>query len=428
MSDRRAALVDAGVQLALQQSFQDLLTSVDTRSITSAAGVTTGSFFHHFKNRAQFIDAVVERFVELWERSTERTLGLLASSFTGEGEPSVRGAASSEWSGVTEEEVLTGLQHLLWVARDQAVSESDGRMVGDVLRERNDWLDQTLVPSYEQALRAIRREMLPPFTVQELSIGLSALANGLEMRRAVDGDAVRDDLYADFVVSLVTTITRPARERAEERPVGGDRQPVGLTSGVREPARESSRGTRDQIAEAAAPLFVERRVGEVKIAEIAEVAGVSASTVYHQFGRVSAVAAAGWVRHLPELEAIAAEPLTTREGPVRRIEQILTRYIEIARSNRGALEGQVLETVAGASETPGSGAASAPIAALLAAHIRELRTRGVLRRRIDSDSLARSIVQLVAMRLLSRPEESGERIIDDTLGVLLEGALARTDI
>jgi AcrR family transcriptional regulator len=314
------------------------------------------------------------------------------------------------------------------VARDQAVSESDGRMVGDVLRERNDWLDQTLVPSYEQALRAIRREMLPPFTVQELSIGLSALANGLEMRRAVDGDAVRDDLYADFVVSLVTNITRPARERGEERPVGGDRQPVGLTSGGREPARESSRGTRDQIAEAAAPLFVERRVGEVKIAEIAEVAGVSASTVYHQFGRVSAVAAAGWGRHLPELEAIAAEPLTTREGPVRRIEQILTRYIEIARSNRGALEGQVLETVAGASETPGSGAASAPIAALLAAHIRELRTRGVLRRRIDSDSLARSIVQLVAMRLLSRPEESGERIIDDTLGVLLEGALARTDI
>jgi AcrR family transcriptional regulator len=424
MSDRRAALVDAGVQLALQQRFEDLLTSVDTRSITSAAGVTTGSFFHHFKNRAEFIDAVVERFGELWERSARRTLDVLASSFTGEDEPSVRGAATSEWSGVTEDEVLSGLHHLLWVARDQAVSESDGRMVGDVLRERNDWLDHTLVASYERVLRAIRREMLPPFTVQELSVGVSALANGLEMRRAVDGQAVREGLYGDLVASLVTTITRPARERAEKGRVGGDRQPVGLTSGAREPARD----TRDQIAEAAAPLFVERRVGEVKIAEIAEVAGVSASTVYHQFGRVSAVAAAGWVRHLPELEAIATEPLTAQEGPVQRIEQILTRYIEIARASRGALEGQVLETVAGASEAPESGAASAPIAALLAAHIRELRTRGVLRRRIDSDSLARSIVQLVAMRLLSRPEESGERIIDDTLGLLLEGALARTDI
>ncbi len=413
MSDRRAALVDAGVQLALQQRFQDLLTSVDTRSITSAAGVTTGSFFHHFKNRAEFVDAVVERFGELWERSARRTLDVLTSPFTGEGEPSV-----------TEDEVLSGLHHLLWVARDQPVSESDGRMVGDVLRERNDWLDQTMVASYERVLRAIRREMLPPFTVQELSVGVSALANGLEMRRAVDGQAVREGLYADLVASLVATITRPARERAEKGRVGGDRQPVGLTSGAREPARD----TRDQIAEAAAPLFVERRVGEVKIAEIAEVAGVSASTVYHQFGRVSAVAAAGWARHLPELEAIALEPLTAREGPVQRIEQILTRYIEIARASRGALEGQVLETVAGASEAPESGEASAPVAALLAAHIRELRTRGVLRRRIDSDSLARSIVQLVAMRLLSRPEESGERIIDDTLGLLLEGALARTDI
>lgn len=427
MPDRRAALVDAGVQLALQQSFQDLLTSVDTRSITSAAGVTTGSFFHHFENRAEFIGSVVERFGELWEASVLRTLDVLTSSFTGDTEPSVRGAASAEWSGVTEDEVLSGLQHLLWVARDQAVSASDGRMVGDILRERNDWLDQTMVASYERALRAIRREMLPPFTVRELSIGLSALANGLEMRRAVDPQTVREDLYADLVANLVTNITRPARERAEEGGLGGDRQPVGLTSAARDSSREPSRGTRDQIAEAAAPLFVERRVGEVKIAEIAEVAGVSASTVYHQFGRVSAVAAAGWARHLPELEAIAAEPLTAREGPVRRIEQILTRYIEIARSSRGALEGQVLETVAGASEAPESGATSAPVAGLMAAHIRELRARGVLRRRIDSDSLARSIVQLVAMRLLSQPEESGERIIDDTLGLLLEGALARTE-
>lgn len=327
---------------------------------------------------------------------------------------------------------VTGLQHLLWVARDQAVSQSDGRTVGEVLRERNDWLDQTLVPSYERSLRAIRREMLPPFTVRELSITLSALATGLEMRRAVDGQAVRDDPYADLVASLVTNITRPARERAEERRVGGDRQRVGPTSSpargsAQDSSRESSGGTRDQIAEAAAPLFVERRVGEVKIAEIAEVAGVSASTVYHQFGRVSAVAAAGWARHLPELEAVASEPLTAREGPVQRIEQILTRYIEIARSSRGALEGQVLETVAGASEAPGSGAASAPIAGLIAAHIRKLRARGVLRRRIDSDSLARSIVQLAAMRLLSRPDESAERIIDDTLGLLLEGALARIE-
>lgn len=423
MPDRRAALVDAGLALAIQQCFQDLLASVDTRSITNAAGVTTGSFFHHFKNRAEYTDAVIERFTEVWEHSVLRTVDLL-ESFTGTGETSVRRVATDEWSGLAEDDVFTGLQHLLWVARDQPLTEATERTAGEVLRERSRWLDQTLVPSYEQGLRTIRREMLPPFTVQELSIALSALANGLEMRRCIDPDAVRDDLFADLVSSLVANLTRPALERAEEASVEVGRQPVARTSGT---ARETSKGTRDQIAEAAAPLFVDRRVSEVKIAEIAEVAGVSASTVYHQFGRVSAVAAAGWAQHVAELGAIATEPLTAREGPVQRIEQILVRYIDIARTSRGALEGLVLETVVGAADTHGPAPTSAPIVAMIAAHIRELRARGVLRRRIDSEGLARSILQLTAMRLLTSPDEPAERVIDETLGLLLEGALAQAE-
>jgi len=61
---------------------------------------------------------------------------------------------------------------------------------------------------------------------------------------------------------------------------------------------------------------------------------------------------------------------------------------------------------------------------LLRPHIRELRARGWLRRRIGTSSLARSIVQLVAFRTLGSPGDPTERIIDDTFGVVLEGALA----
>lgn len=67
--------------------------------------------------------------------------------------------------------------------------------------------------------------------------------------------------------------------------------------------------------------------------------------------------------------------------------------------------------------------ATLPFAELLAPHIRELRARGRLRRRVGSHSLARTILQVVAMRTLATPDDPPERILDDTFGLVLEGAL-----
>jgi len=421
MADRRAALVDAGVELVLQQCFQDLLASVDTRSITGKAGVTTGSFFHHFRNRAQFADAVIEHLIELWGQSTQRTLSGI-EVFTGGALGNVRQAAEKEWVGLVQEATTAGLHHLLWVARHRPVSDSSPATGADVLREHHETFDAAVVPAYERALAALDREMLPPFDVKELSVALSALANGLEMRRLVDPGALRESLYADVLATLFIAITRPVGERAESGAGGLERAVVVRPTGV---DRELPGTTWRQIAEAAAPLFAHRLVSDVKIAEIAEAAGVSASTVYHQFGSVSAVAAAGWVEHYAELEAIASEPLTATEGPIIRMEQLLTRYIQLARQNRGALEGLMLEVVAGMADRPRPVATMVPLPKLFVPHIRELRARGLLRRRIDSEVLARSVLQLTAMRVLSAPDEPEERIIDDTLGILLEGALAR---
>jgi AcrR family transcriptional regulator len=421
MADRRAALVDAGVELVLQQCFQDLLASVDTRSITGRAGVTTGSFFHHFRNRAQFADAVIERLERLWAESVARTVAGLEAFIAGD-EPETRRVAALEWAGMVEESAAAGLQHLLWVARSRPVSDDSDRTGADVLRERYRDLDAAVLPRYERALAALGREMLPPFEIRELSVALTGLANGLEMRREVDQSAVRDGLYGDLLTSLVIAVTRPVGERAETGMGGLERAVVVRPTGV---DRELPGTTWRQIAQAAAPLFAHRMVSDVKIAEIAEAAGVSASTVYHQFGSVSAVAAAGWVEHYAELEAIASEPLTATEGPIIRMEQLLTRYIQLARQNRGALEGLMLEVVAGMADRPRPVATMVPLPKLFVPHIRELRARGLLRRRIDSEVLARSVLQLAAMRVLSAPDEPEERIVDDTLGILLEGALAR---
>ena len=421
MADRRTALVDAGVELVLQQCFQDLLASVDTRSITGKAGVTTGSFFHHFRNRAAFTDAVIERLEQLWEASTQRSLSAIDGFADG---VDFRTAAAAEWHRLESDEQNSGLQHLLLAVAGQLVSDDSTRTARDVLAARYRDLNDAVLPAYRKSLASIGREVMPPFTEHDLAVVLTAIGAGLKARHVADPESVRSGLYVDLVSALVIATTRPVGEQVEVREVALlDRQPVSSLEGAL-PAKTEG-GTWRQIAEAAAPLFVDRAVGDVKVAEIAEAAGVSASTVYYQFGSVSAVAAAGWAQHFPELEAIASKPLTPSEGPIVRMEQVLTRYIQLGRANRGALEGVVLEAASGAARSSRPAGPPVPVARLLIPHIRELRARGLLRRRINSEGLARSVLQLTAMRVLATPDEPEERVVDETLGVLLEGALAR---
>ena len=426
-ADRRGQLVDAGVALAVQQRFQDLLASVDTRSITGEAGVTTGSFFHHFRNRGHFAQAIADRFVEMWRVSIDRTVADIASVSGPEGAADVRSAAESEWGNLEATMVQADLQHLLWVARDQPLSQEHDETAGEVLERCYQYVLETGLPAYRAGMADMGREMMPPFELADLSVTFSALADGIQMRQAVQPDVVREGLFADLAAAVLVALTRPAGERGDPVELA-DLERHLVTPVRRPPAPEREAPTWRQIADAAAPLFVGRPISEVKVADVADAAGVSSSTVYHQFGTVSAVAACGWARLLPELVAISAAPLTPEGGPIVRLEQVLARYIELGREHRGALEGLVLEVLAlrgidAGRPRPRNIAEAVPLLDLLVPHVRELRARGQLRRRIEAAGLCSTILQLVSLRNLTTPDDPVERIIDETLGIVLDGAL-----
>lgn len=427
-TDRRRQLVDTGIELAMLQRFQDLLASVDTRTLTVAAGVTTGSFFHHFPNRGHFADAVVERFEQRWAEAVRALAADLEATATVDGVDVRALVGRRDWDKIEDQEEQGYLFHLLWVARHRPVSEAGGELAGDVLRRSYDHLFDSVVPAYRKAVAAMGREMLPPFDELDLAVTMNALVDGIEMCHRVHPARVRQGLYSDLVASTFVALTRPRGERAADVDLAALEAALIPSSSWRR--RKAAEGdTWRLIADSAAPLFDQRSVAEVKVAEVAAAAGMSTSTVYHQFGRVSAVAACGWARHLPELEAIAARPITPVEGPVVRMEQVLTRYVELGIRHRGALEGLVSEVLA---DARGTGAdpissrvlATVPLPSLLTPHIRELRARGWLRRRITTENLAHAIFQLVSIRALATPGDPVERIVDDTFGLLLEGALA----
>ncbi|HMX67340.1 MAG TPA: helix-turn-helix domain-containing protein, partial [Microthrixaceae bacterium] len=69
-SSTRDDLVRAGVELLDQLPLDRILAGVTTAAVAEHAGVTTGSFFHHFRNSSEYTAAVVRSFDR--ERRFER--------------------------------------------------------------------------------------------------------------------------------------------------------------------------------------------------------------------------------------------------------------------------------------------------------------------------------------------------------------------
>ncbi|HUF31700.1 MAG TPA: TetR/AcrR family transcriptional regulator [Acidimicrobiales bacterium] len=428
--DRRAELVEAGISLLARQQFQELLAGVETRAIADEVGVTTGSFFHHFRNRAHFAHAVADTFAAHWAERVERLSGAATTANEVRGLEGIRPAARAEWAGLVADGDLPALQCLLWAVRSQPLCEDTARTAGDVLGEAYRSLTDTVEASYAEGLRLIGREMLPPFTNPDLTVIMTAVAEGLQMRHGVDAGAVRDDLYADTVAAILLGVTRPRVDRSDASPAPelADLESRFLVHRLEARADAAPAETWRHIADSAAHLFIDRTPGDVRVSEVAAAAGVSPEAVLHHFGTVTAVAAAGWARHMSELEAIAAVPITEDEGPIRRIEQVLLRYVQLARQNRGATEALVTQVVAeaalpGDGEGPRAARTMMPLPGLILPHIRALRTAGQLRRRMETERLARSLVQLCTMRALLFADESDERVVDETMSLVFDGAL-----
>lgn len=422
--------MDAGISALVRQRFQELLASVDTRAIADEVGVTTGSFFHHFRNRSHFALAVANGFVDRWDARVAHLQHVSTTAVELDGLSGLRPASASEWERLIDADETPVLQHLLWAVRDAPLCDDTGRTAGAVLAECYAHLTAAVESTYQRGLTRMGREMLPPFTSRDLTVIMTAFAEGMQMRHAVDPEVVRDDLYADAIAAILLGVTRPRAERSETIPAPelSTLETRFLVHRRTGPAADAPTETWRHIADATAHLFVDRAPGDVRISEVAAAAGVSTTTVYHHFGTVTAVAAAGWARHVPELEAIASAPLTAGEGPILRIEQVLLRYVELARQNRGATEALASQIIAeagsgSAGDRPRSTASIVPVPLILLPLIRELRTLGRLRRRMETERLARSLVHLCSLQALLFTEESDERIVDETMSLIFDGAL-----
>ncbi len=330
-ADPRARLVDAGLDLIDQLPLPAVFAGATTAKVAAAAGVTTGSFFHHFANRADFVDALVLSALPDGDDLTEQVEDMVDALPHIDLIEVMRLSLRDTWEvNTTEESMRRGLrlQYELWAHHDQALSAPHGTLhsVGDVLRESYRRRHVDAVAGWNLLLDSVGRTFIDPFDMDRIAIALTALFEGLLARQQVDPDAVDDMLFSDISTALAAALTVPRGSRARLADMGTlMNDEMGLSPQARSGAKRR-RATRLRITDAATDVLAQGWE-TVPASEVADAAGVSNQTVFNLFDGVREVAATTFVRHMAALRQVVRA--TSQDEPLVALYRVLTRLSEL---------------------------------------------------------------------------------------------------
>jgi AcrR family transcriptional regulator len=210
----RETMLEAGLAILHDEPTDRLFERLQAQAICLRAGVTTGSFYHHFDGQDGFVAALLEytlakdqnppfaQAVKTFEEQlTARAsfLDALTASCT----------RLMEWQETNPTFALQ-LSVAAKSHRDPALAKRLDRMYRQVEEEMAAYFDAILI--------LLGREMRPPFEITDLTGTIMAVFEGLSLRRAVSPSTMPPGRLATVMIPTVLVMTRPVGE-AE---TGGD--------------------------------------------------------------------------------------------------------------------------------------------------------------------------------------------------------------
>lgn len=344
-SSTRDALIRAALELNDDLPLERIFAGVTTASAAQRAGVTTGSFFHHFRNATDFADALVRSYDH--ERPTTAEIGaqILTSIPGATMSDALATVLANAWHLVRADPAMRaerrGQMHLFahhLTLLPQAAGEAlDGgdpaaieptntdSTIGDVLRDvyRSQIDDMTTI--WDDLLDVTEMRLDRPFDVRRLAVAVYSLLLGMEILQQIDPDAVDDLLFAETTAMLATSVSR-LDFRAPRVVVAAE---LGEDPSASPQARSGARRrheTRIRVVRAVSGLF-DDGWDSVSATEVAEAAKVSTQTVINLFGNVRRVCAATFVRHVPAFEAAI-----TDHDPGHPMDSVRSALLVLARA------------------------------------------------------------------------------------------------
>ena len=223
-AETRATLLEAGAALLREEPVGSVLSQLTARSVSRRAGRTTGAFFHHWRSQEAYqrdlLAFVLDpaRIASVAE-AEDAILGGLRSG----GDPVgvLEDTARDNFQSMQTDPYIP-LWHALW-----AKHGSDA-YVHELLRHHITAVTAQVAALLDAVVTASGRRFRPPFTLESFAVAVTAIAQGLELRVAIEPDRVpmapvhgpagrgRDgaswDLYATTIRTLFEAVTEPAPE------------------------------------------------------------------------------------------------------------------------------------------------------------------------------------------------------------------------
>jgi AcrR family transcriptional regulator len=429
-ADPRTRLIRAGMQVIDELPLGKVFAGASAASIAERAGATTGSFFHHFANVAEFTDAIVLDFREV-PHDIEEGVGELVEVLDQVDLIEMTQAALVEtWRTFNASDQFTTRfrrMMMLWAHQHKDLAaEVDGlRTVGDVLRENYTVREAEVISAWGVMLERAGRKLVPPFTIERVAVSLTAIFQGLVVRHSVDPDRVDDELFSDVMVALLASLTVPLTSRAKLSDFSlPRREETQLSPQARVGARRRKE-TRDRIVGAAAGMF-HGGWESVAAADIADRAGVSTQTVFNLFTGVRAVAANTFATHYPSIRSTAVSSTGgtggTESDPLKVLRGALARLSDAVLKDPGparALLEERLDTVTrhGRELADNDIRLQVPLAEALLHPLAHLDLDGE-----DPLETATTLINFVLAQALGQPDRP-ERVVDLALRLLPRSAL-----
>lgn len=313
-ADTREALIRSGLELNDELPLERIFAGITTAAVAARAGVTTGSFFHHFRNASEYAAALVRAQLRDQGNDPGTTEALASAIRSGRLEEALSGVIAAGWrmteSDPGRQAERRAQMHLF--AHHRAVlptppgtgEGSDAGTVptvGDVLRDTYRGQVDVIESTWRHILDLTEMRLEEPFDTHRLAVSVFGLMLGLEIVHQIDPESVDDHLFADATATLAGAASRidlraPRVLLATELGQEPDASPQ-ARSGARR--REE---TRNRIVEAAAGMF-DDGWDRLSATDIGEAADVSTQTVINLFEVPRRVCAATFVRHLPAFQA-----------------------------------------------------------------------------------------------------------------------------
>jgi AcrR family transcriptional regulator len=416
-------MLDAGVEVFAELSLDELLAEIGPRRVVRHLGdVTPGAFYHHFPSRAHYLDELAGHALAPGRDEIAPETADMLFEVANLPDTDVVGhmerICNRDFERLrTDGRVALQLQMCLW-------AKHDDRGAREILRFGYDGASDHIAPAFERILERWGREFRPPFTMSSALMVFVALLEGLVVRHCVDPKAVSPTLFAEAVVALLPTMTRPVGDEAD---LGDALASISrFEHGPRSRPADSELRRRVLDAVAARADSDPAAQDDASIEEVADDAGVPADAVYAEFHGKPGLAAAAFARYLPLLERPLRTELEDGLPPVEVIRAHLRRLADVTVRHRGlanALYESALRSAIryGTHIGPSDPRAVVPLPQLLTPTVRAGQTQGVIRDDFDAFELAALVTSMLFLRVMSRPQESAEQIAEIVSEVALRG-------